>query len=174
MQYSIAAIAALAGGSWAQSLSSVVAANPNLSDFAAILKKVPMIGMHIGMADGVTLLAPGNSPQSKHLLEFILGPDAAKTPGLVEWTLSYHVLKGVLPAAAIPASVFAETYVGVHNSSYSMVTGSQRVHITKQGNKVSAFSALDAQVNVTKAVSSQKSLFPSELCILTHFLGYQV
>jgi hypothetical protein len=162
MYYAIAAVAALAGGSFAQSLSSVVAANPNLSDFAAILKRVPMIGMHIGMADGVTLLAPGNSPQSKQLLEFIRGPEASKTPGLIEWTLSYHVLKGVLPAAAIPPSVFAETYVGVHNSSFSMVTGSQRVHITKQGNKVSAFSALNAQVDVTKAVSSKNSLFLCE------------
>jgi hypothetical protein len=159
MYYSVAAIAALAVGSFAQSLSSIVAASPNLSDFATILKKFPMIEMHIGMADGVTLLAPGNSPQSKQLIEFINGPEASKTPGLVEWTLSYHVLKGVIPAAAIPPSVFAETYVGVHSSSFSMVTGSQRVHITKQGNKVSAFSALNAQVNVTKAVSLTNSIF---------------
>src|ERR1700712_5388738 len=108
MYFSVAVIAAFAAGSLAQNLSEVVAANPNLSDLSTILAKYSFVQHHIGMANGVTFLAPVNSPATKQLLQFLDTP-AAKVPGVVETLLSYHVLKGVIPAAEVPATAFVET-----------------------------------------------------------------
>jgi hypothetical protein len=143
MQFSLAVVTALAAGSFAQNLSAVVSSNPNLSDLATILAKYTFVQHHIGMANGVTFLAPANGPATKKLLQFLDTP-SAKTPGVVETLLSYHVLKGVIPAAEVPATAFVETYV--HDAK-------QRVHAVKTGPKVSFFSGHNAQVNVVQAVS---------------------
>ena len=143
MHLCVAVVAALAAGSFAQNLSAVVSADPNLSDLATILAKYTFVQHHIGMANGVTFLAPANGPATKKLLQFLDTP-AAKTPGVVETLLSYHVLKGVTPAAQLPATAFIETYV--HDAK-------QRVHLVKAGSKVSFYSGGNAQVNVVQAVS---------------------
>jgi hypothetical protein len=159
MHFSLTAIAALVTVSFAQkapTLSEVVSADSKLSDFAAILKKYPLISEHIGMAGAVTFFVPTNGARGlKDLLQFVNGPEAAKAPfGTVEFLLSYHVIHGVVPVASIPdGDTFAESYVeDKFAKAVSLVTGGQRVHIVKYGGKVSLVSGLDSPINVTQTV----------------------
>jgi hypothetical protein len=157
MRLFLAVLAALAINSSAQkapTLDAVVSADPNLSDFAAILKKYSLISEHIGMAGAVTFFVPTNGARGlKELLQLINGPDANRAPGFVEWTLSYHVIHGIVPASVIPkGSTFAESYVEDRIAKgLSLVIGGQRVHIVNEGGKISLNSGLES-INVTKTV----------------------
>jgi hypothetical protein len=145
----------MAAGSGADSLTAVVSAIPHLSNFATILAKNRVIEEHIDMAGGVTFFAPQNGARGlKELLELINGPSSALPPMLVEWSLSYHVIHGIVPAAAIPDNMFAESYVEEKFAkAFTQRTGGQRVHIVKENGKVSLYSAFNSMVNVTATVS---------------------
>jgi hypothetical protein len=168
-------IAMLATSSAGQTLLAVVSANHNLSSFATILAQYPIIGEHIGMAGGVTFFAPQNGARGlKELLELVNGPSSARTPMLVEWSLSYHVIHGVVPAAAIPDNTFAESYVEDKIAkAFTQRTGGQRIHIVKENRKISLYSAFNSRVNVTATVSFLlHSHF--DIAYLILITGYQV
>jgi hypothetical protein len=178
MHVSLATIATLVAGSFAQkapALTTVVSANPRLSDFAGILTKYPLISEHIGMAGAVTFFIPLNGARGlKELLQIVNGPDANRAPGFVEWTLSYHVIHGIVPAAIIPkGSSFAESYVDDRfATSFSLVSGGQRLHILNDGSKISLDSGLEPSINVTQSVCSY--LIYCCCSQLTNISGYKV
>jgi hypothetical protein len=158
MRLSIVSIGTLVVGSFGQkapTLETVVSADPKLSDFATILRKYPLISEHIGMAGAVTFFVPADGARGlKELLKLASEPETTRTPGLVEWTLSYHVIHGIVPAASIPkGSSFAESYVEDRIAkAFSLVTGGQRLHIVNEGGKVSLNSGLESPINVTRSV----------------------
>ncbi|KAF2396375.1 beta-Ig-H3/fasciclin [Trichodelitschia bisporula] len=137
----------LAATASAQSLASVLT-NPAVSELAAVLSAYPAIVKTLSGAKDITILAPANGARGLRQLA-----GAAKyekyAPGLTEATLTYHVLKGAIPASAVPANAFVETLLT--NGNYSAVTGGQRVQATKKDGKVVFISGGGAKSTVTAA-----------------------
>jgi hypothetical protein len=153
MQFIIGSLALFLAGCNAQSLSSVLAGAKDLSDLKTVLGKYPAIVNTLASAKGITILAPIDGSDGMDRLvssvEGALAPIVARTsPGLIESTLTYHVLKGVFPASAIPANAFVETLLT--NANYSSVTGGQRVQVSKKNGKVTVTGA-GRPISVVKA-----------------------
>jgi hypothetical protein len=154
------ALSVLAATVTAQSLKDALAANPQLTEISSIWNKYSSLYGHISMAgrNAVTVLAPINGARGmKELLTYVDGPEATEArakkakSGIVEWTLTYHVINGMLPAAKIPAGdSFQKTFV--HSAEFANVSGGQRVHVAKEGGKVVVYSAVGNNASVVQAV----------------------
>lgn len=108
--------------------------------------------------NAVTVLAPVNGAKGmRELLAFVDGPEATEArekkaaSGIAEWTLTYHVINGMLPTEKIPANSFPKTFV--HSAAFANVSGGQKLHVTKEGGKVVIYSAVENNATVTQAVS---------------------
>jgi hypothetical protein len=159
MHITFAVLAGISSSSSAQSLQTVLASTPNLSELSSIWAKYSSLFGHVVMAgrDAVTVLAPINGAKGmKDLLTYVDGPEATEArakqtaSGLVEWTLTYHVINGMLPAEAIPANSFPKTFV--HSPAFTNVSNGQKLHVTRSGENVTIFSAIGNNATVTKAV----------------------
>jgi uncharacterized surface protein with fasciclin (FAS1) repeats len=110
----------------------------------------PALVSSLGSATNITLLAPSNAALAK-FLSSTAGTSAATKPDIVTALLTYHVLNGVFPSTAftsVPA--FAPTLL--KNTSYTNVTGGQRVKGVLTGGNVVLFSGLRSNSTVVTAV----------------------
>jgi hypothetical protein len=105
----------------------------------------------LGNATNITVLAPSNEALAV-FLNSSAGTATASIPSAVEALLTYHVLNGTYPATAFTnTSQFIPTFL--INSSYTNVTGGQRVEAVLNGTNVEIFSGLLQKSTVTTAVS---------------------
>lgn len=97
----------------------------------------------------ITLLAPSNAAFAK--VDNATLAALTADPSLLTALLTYHVLNGTYPSTAIPdSSVFVPTLLT--NTSYTNVTGGQRVEVEKEDDKVVFFSGTGTNSTVTTAV----------------------
>jgi uncharacterized surface protein with fasciclin (FAS1) repeats len=166
MHITFAALAALVATSSAQSLKEALASNPQLSELSSVWSKYSSLFGHVSMAgrNAVTVLAPINGARGmKELLAYVDGPEATEArakkaaSGIVEWTLTYHVINGMLLAEKIPANSFPKTFV--HSAAFANVSGGQKLHVTKEGRKVTVYSAVGNNATVTQAVSIPPNMY---------------
>jgi len=159
MYITFAALTTLAASTSAQSLKDTLASNPQLSELSSVWSKYSSLFGHVSMAgrNAVTVLAPINGARGmKELLAHVDGPEATEArakkaaSGIVEWTLTYHVINGMLPSDKIPVNSFPKTFV--HSAAFANVSGGQRLHITKEDSKVTVYSAVGNNATVTRAV----------------------
>ena len=98
----------------AQDLATVLAGQESLSTLVELLGQVPNTTEFLASQQGVTLFAPNNDA-----LAAILGSggifsieQVAEDPGLVEQTLRYHLLRGVIRSEDItPILQFVPSYL---------------------------------------------------------------
>ena len=136
----------------AQSLTSVLQGDSDLSTLTSTLQMFPSLLQSLGSASNITVLAPSNEAFDA-LFATPAGAAAKNDPGLLQAVLEYHVLNGTFPASAIPATgAFAPSLLT--NSSYTNVTGGQRVEGISSNGNVTFFSGDKATSNVTRAVSA--------------------
>ncbi|KAF2235953.1 beta-Ig-H3/fasciclin [Viridothelium virens] len=133
----------------AQSLTSVLQGNSDLSTLTSTLQKFPSLLQSLGSASNITILAPTNEAFNA-LFATPAGMAAQNDDGLLQAVLQYHVINGTYPASSIPSSgAFVPTLLT--NSSYTNVTGGQRVEGISQNGNVTFFSGGKATSNVTQA-----------------------
>jgi hypothetical protein len=162
MHICILSAVSLVTGCLAQNLSTVLLSYPYLSNFTAILSKYPLVEGNISAAGGATLFAPFDGARGLKYLLQLARSNITTTPGLFQQSLLYHAVRGVVPAAAISNNTFAETLVGGGlASNFSLVTGGQRLHIVRKGDRISLLSAFNNRANVTYTVSFSISYIPS-------------
>jgi hypothetical protein len=135
---------ALAATVTAQSIKDALAANPQLTEISSIWNKYSSLYGHISMAgrNAVTVLAPINGARGmKELLTYVDGPEATEArakkakSGAVEWTLTYHVINGMLPAAKIPTGdSFQKTFV--HSAEFANVSGARGCMLLRMAGKL--------------------------------------
>jgi fasciclin domain-containing protein len=149
MKTSILTSSLLFGITTAQSLTSILGTAKDIDDIKDVLTKYPSIVNTLTATKGITIFLPRDGAKGLSLLS--RSSESERAPrGLVENTLTYHVAKGVFPAAALPASAFVETLLT--SPQFSGVTGGQRVQVTKKDGKVQVIGG-GAPVNVVAAVS---------------------
>ncbi|KAL9086086.1 MAG: hypothetical protein Q9165_007298 [Trypethelium subeluteriae] len=133
----------------AQSLTSVLQGNSDLSTLTSTLQKFPSLLQALGSASNITVLAPTNEAFNA-LFSTPTGAAAQNDVGLLQAVLQYHVINGTYPASSIPSTgAFVPTLLT--NSSYTNVTGGQRVEGISQNGGVTFFSGGKATSNVTQA-----------------------
>lgn len=99
----------------------------------------------------------------KELLAYVDGPEATEArakkaaSGVVEWTLTYHIINGMLPAEKIPANSIPKTFV--HSAAFANVSGGQKLHVIKDGGNVIVYSAIGNNATVTQATVTQAVSF---------------
>lgn len=153
MQFTTIALAALAGLASAQNmtLNQTLVSN-NLTGLAGFLGQVPQVATALSQATNFTLLAPSNA-----VFAALANPNntvgAALLANPSSWgpLLQYHLLQGVYYASQFTnRSAFVPT--ALMNTSYTNVTGGQRVQGVLAGGNVNIFSGLLQNVTVTRAV----------------------
>ncbi|KAL9083349.1 MAG: hypothetical protein Q9165_008549 [Trypethelium subeluteriae] len=133
----------------AQSLEDVLTGNPDLTSLVNALEEFPALLDELNSAQNITVLAPNNAAFAA-LAATPAGQAAASDPSLLEAVLEYHVINGTYLACDIPATgAFVPTLLT--NTSYTNVTGGQRVEGVNQNGNVTFFSGGKAQSNVTQA-----------------------
>jgi uncharacterized surface protein with fasciclin (FAS1) repeats len=131
-------------------LAGVLSGNTDLSQLNAFLGAYPGLVSSLSTATNITLLAPSNAALGA-LLNSTAGKALATDSGAVQALLMYHVLQGIVPASAITnMSAFVPTLLD--NTTYSNVTGGQRVQAVKGSGGVSIISGLLQNSTVTQAV----------------------
>jgi len=147
-------IALVLGAASAQSLPSVLASAKGIDDIKGVLSDYPAIVQTLAAAKDITIFLPRDGARGMSTLERYNDSPVLKrsAPGLVEATLTYHVVKGVFPAASVPASAFVETLLT--NANYSSVTGGQKLQVTKTDGKVAVIGG-GLPASVVAAVSNQ-------------------
>lgn len=119
---------ALLGAASAQKLTSLLGARSQTGDITDILSNYPAITQALASAKGITIFLPKDG--ARGLRQLNTGVGRARTTPAIEAALTYHVAKGVFPAAGIPVgTTFVETLLAPGN--YSQVTGGQRLKVTK-------------------------------------------
>src|ERR1700761_3547548 len=98
------ALTLLLAGAQAQKLTSVLAGARDLDDIKEVLTKFPAITNTLASAKDITIFLPRNGARGLGYLEAASEGSSLKrsSPSLVEATLTYHVVKGVFPAASVP------------------------------------------------------------------------
>lgn len=125
----ISAIPLLIAGVSAQSLTEVLASAKGIEQFKSVVAKYPAIVSTLASAKEITLFVPRDGAKGiKALTAAVVSPPS---PGFVEATLTYHVVKAAIPAVKIPQKAFVQTLLSA--GPYSAVSGGQRVQITKAG-----------------------------------------
>ncbi|KAI9654823.1 MAG: hypothetical protein M1821_005817 [Bathelium mastoideum] len=133
----------------AQSLTSVLQGNSDLSTLTSTLQKFPSLVQTLGGAKNITILAPSNEAFNA-LFATPAGQAAQSDVGLLQAVLEYHVINGSYPASSIPSTgAFVPTLLT--NSSYTNVTGGQVVEGISSNGNVTFFSGNKATSNVTQA-----------------------
>jgi len=153
MKFTTASPLILFASAQAQTLQSLLG-SPGLTNLTTILSRYPALAATLSSATDITILAPADGARG---LERILASTSERgqalinrfSPGIIESTLTYHVLKGSFPASAIPEKAFVETLLT--NTNYSSVTGGQRLQVEKSTSGVVFTSALGTKSKVTKA-----------------------
>jgi len=155
----ILSIAALATTAYAQgmNLTQALSSNNQTSQLATVLGGFPALVNQLGGATNVTLLAPSNNALAA-LLNSSIGSSLASNPGLLQAVLQYHVLNGTYMADMVTnTSTFIPS--ALTNTSYTNVTGGQRVEAIRVDNNVTFFTGLlqnssvvEANVNFTGGV----------------------
>ena len=134
----------------AQSLVSVLSGNPDLSNLTSALQEFPDLLSALNSASNITVLAPNNAA-FQALAATSAGKAAESDAGLLEAILEYHVINGTYPAASISSTgAFVPTLLT--NTSYTNVTGGQRVEGISSSSGVTFISGGKATSNVTQAV----------------------
>jgi transforming growth factor-beta-induced protein len=104
----------------------------------------------LSVAKNITILAPNNAAFANWMATKI-GEEEAMMPDMVTALLQYHVLKGSVPSTSITTTPsFVETFLT--NTTYTNVTGGQRVEAVKMGNMVMVYSGLKMNSTVVTAV----------------------
>ncbi|KAI9694785.1 MAG: hypothetical protein M1822_000401 [Bathelium mastoideum] len=133
----------------AQSLASVLTGNPDLSSLTSALEEFPDLLSALNSTSNITVLAPNNAAFAA-LASTPAGQAAQSDAGLLEAILEYHVVSGVYPASSIPSTgAFVPTLLT--NTSYTNVTGGQRVEGISSNGGVTFISGGKATSNVTQA-----------------------
>ena len=141
----------------AQSLTSVLQGDADLSTLTSTLQMFPDLLSSLGSASNITVLAPSNEAFNA-LFATAAGAAAKSDSGLLQAVLEYHVLNGTYPASAIPSTgAFAPSLLT--NSSYTNVTGGQRVEGKSSNGNVTFISGGGAMSNVSQAVRTRASLW---------------
>jgi uncharacterized surface protein with fasciclin (FAS1) repeats len=117
----------------------------------ALLGANPALVSALSNATNITILAPNNAA-IQAFLNSSTGVSAASDPSLVTAVLTYHVLNGTYPASAFTTTPqFIPTLLT--NTTYSNVTGGQRVEALLNGSSVEIFSGLLQKSTVVTPVS---------------------
>jgi uncharacterized surface protein with fasciclin (FAS1) repeats len=119
-------------GANAQSLGEVLSSAKGIDGFKSVIAKYPAIVSALSAAKGITIFVPRDG--AKGISQLAAAVASPPSPGFVEATLTYHVVKGAIPAAKVPSKAFVETLLAA--GPYSSVTGGQRVQVGKEGGKV--------------------------------------
>jgi uncharacterized surface protein with fasciclin (FAS1) repeats len=119
-------------GASAQSLSQVLSSAEGIEGFKTVVAKYPAIVSALSAAKGITIFVPRDG--AKGLSDLAAAVASPPSPGFVEATLTYHVVKGAIPAAKVPSKAFVETLLT--SGDYSSVTGGQRLQVGKEAGKV--------------------------------------
>jgi len=148
--------AALAAMASAQSLSDALGSqNASLSTLIGLLGSQPALVSTLGTLSNITILAPNNAALAKFLNSSPAA--AASMPDAVTALLTYHVLNGTYPAAAFTSTPqFLPSLLT--KTSYTNVTGGQRVEGYTNGTSVNIVSGGLATSMVVTAVSPQNSV----------------
>jgi uncharacterized surface protein with fasciclin (FAS1) repeats len=127
--------AAFAAVASAQSLTAALSSqNASLSTLISLLGTQPALVSALGSASNITILAPNNAALAT-FLNSSTGTAAATMPDLVTALLTYHVLNGTYPASAFTSTPqFIPSLLT--NTSYTNVTGGQRVEAYTNGSSV--------------------------------------
>lgn len=150
MRFSELLPAVFAAGTAAQSLVDVLSSQSDLSDLVALVQTLPDVLAALGNATDITLLAPSNDALSEFLEDPAVVAAVAADPGLVEATLSYHVIPGVFPSSEFSETpVFPPTLLS--DEAYTGVTGGQVVKIMVDGEEVEIFSGGGFESTVNEA-----------------------
>jgi uncharacterized surface protein with fasciclin (FAS1) repeats len=147
--------AALAAVASTQSLSDALGSqNASLSTLIGLLGSQPALVSTLGTLSNITILAPNNAALAKFLNSSAAA--AASMPDALTALLTYHVLNGAYPAAAFTSTPqFLPSLLT--NTSYTNVTGGQRVEGYTNGTNVDIVSGRLATSMVVTAVSPQNS-----------------
>lgn len=132
----------------AQSVTDVIARNPNTSSLNKLLQGLPDVASALNQAENITVLAPSNAA-----FEAFLNTNkevaAASNSDFVANLLTYHVLPGTYKASAFSSvPVFPRTLLT--NSSYTSLKDGQRVKIQTANNSVIVTSGLLTTSRVIK------------------------
>ncbi|KAK4987995.1 hypothetical protein LTR50_004214 [Elasticomyces elasticus] len=128
---------ALAAAASAQSITDALAANnATLSTLTTLLGSQPAIVAALSSASNITILAPSNAAFAKAMNSTAgMAAAAAAMPDVIAALLQYHVINGTYPASAFTRTpAFVPTLL--QNSSYTNVTGGQRVEGYVNGSSV--------------------------------------
>lgn len=155
MHLALCSFAALAAVASAQSITSLLAATPELSNLTSLVSLYPDLVEALGKATGVTILAPSNQAFGAFLQgagSQAIQNDKAYIKGL----LTYHVLNGKVPAAAFKTSpAFIPTLLTP--PALTNVTGGQVVEGFTKGQTIEVVSGLRQVSTVVKGASALQS-----------------
>lgn len=133
----------------AQTLNDTISGNNLLSNLTSFISQFPGLLTVLSVASNITVLAPSNDAFSK-FLNSSAGLQLAGEPDIVQALLEYHVLNGTYSASEIQNNtMFIPTLLT--NSSFTNVTGGQRVEATTDNGNVTFFSGLDQESGVVQA-----------------------
>jgi len=114
-----------------------------LSNLSALVNSLPQLVQQFNSADNFTFLAPTNNAISSWLA-------ANRSQDYIQAALQYHLLNGTYSSGSIPSKpIFIPS--ALTNTSYSNVTGGQRVKAVNNGSLVFG-SALNTTSNVISKV----------------------
>ncbi|KAL9609305.1 MAG: hypothetical protein Q9167_005923 [Letrouitia subvulpina] len=156
MHSKVIALTALAASALAQmdmgnsSLTSVLSSAADLSNLTSFVSQFPQLLTTLSSATNITILAPSNEAFGKFLQSPAASAVTANDSNAIQALLSYHVLNGTYPAAAVKETpAFIPTLL--NNPAYANVTGGQVVEAIAQDDSVVFFSGLLSNSTVTKA-----------------------
>jgi len=144
-------LAIAAQAAFGQSLTDVLGSqNHTLSTLIGLLSAQPDLVATLGTLKDITILAPSNEAFTKLLSDPAVASAVQSNPGLVPALLTYHVLNGTFSSSALTAltaPAFVPTYLT--NTTYSTVSGGQRVEVTTSNGGVTILSGSGASATVT-------------------------
>ena len=144
-------LAALGHGS---DLTQTLEGNQNLTEFTTLLKEqYGSVYANLSFANDMTILIPNNGAFEK-IPYSTLGPAFKNNQSdLVRSVLEYHLLPGRHPVQSFN-STFQFDVTWLTNSSFTNVTGGQRVGIVEQAGEVTVLtSGMGSRSTIVKNVS---------------------
>jgi uncharacterized surface protein with fasciclin (FAS1) repeats len=144
---------AIASGVSTQTLSDILAMqNATLSILNSFLVQEQALVISLSNTKDITVLAPSNNALSQLLNTTDLASQVTSNPSLLPAILSYHILSGTFYASSFtnaPGPLFIQTLL--NTSSYSNVTGGQRVMAAVKDGKIVVMSGAGARATVQSA-----------------------
>ncbi|KAK1756789.1 beta-Ig-H3/Fasciclin [Echria macrotheca] len=145
----VAAAQAVLGQSLVDVLTSQ---NHTLSTLIGLIQQQPQLLSTLGGLQDITVLAPSNDAFGKLLSDPAVASAVQTQPGLVPALLTYHVLNGTFYSSQLIGAsnpVFPPTLLT--NTTYSTISGGQRVEVKGQDGTVAIFSGNGAEAKVQAA-----------------------